>query len=265
MESKEESKVKLINDKWAVILPREHKEELDQDEEFLTLKSAEEERRLRFHDYDKIYEIPGLYEYVFYEELECCSPDTISGLLNTVIKRKNIDPKELRDLDVGAGNGMAAEALQQQLGIDKHLGIDINPEAKMAAERDRSGIYQDYLAADLTDLTEDEKKRIREFNPNLMLCVAALGFGDIPGLAFVNGYNFVENGGLIAFNIRDVFLDKSNRSSEFANLIHRAIDEGIITVEEQITYRHRYALNGDELHYVGMIATKNKEIPADWV
>ncbi|MFW5697457.1 MAG: methyltransferase domain-containing protein [Fimbriimonadaceae bacterium] len=210
MESKEETKDKMINDKWSVILPRDHKNDLDQDEEFMTLKSGEEERRLRFHDYDKIYEIPGLYEYVFYEELECCSPDTISGLLNTVIKRKNINPKELRDLDVGAGNGMAAEALQEQLGIAQHLGIDINPEAKMAAERDRAGIYQDYLAADLTDLSEEEKNRIREFSPNLMLCVAALGFGDIPGLAFVNGYNLVENGGLIAFNIRDVFLDKSN-------------------------------------------------------
>ena len=57
--------------------------ELAQDEEWFEVTVDGEPRRIRFHDYGAIYEIPGLYERLFYDVLECRSPQTVVGLLES--------------------------------------------------------------------------------------------------------------------------------------------------------------------------------------
>jgi hypothetical protein len=54
---------------------------LDQDVEWCRVTVGGETREVRFHDYDEIYAIPGLYEFLFYERLKCCSPEVACGLL----------------------------------------------------------------------------------------------------------------------------------------------------------------------------------------
>ena len=54
---------------------------LSQDEEYCLVVRDGEERKIRFHDYDEIYRIPGLYEYLFYDRLKCTSHDQVSSLL----------------------------------------------------------------------------------------------------------------------------------------------------------------------------------------
>ena len=49
--------------------------------------------RLRFHDYGSIYERPGLYEYLFYDLLECRSPERGVGLLAFNIKEEFLDAR----------------------------------------------------------------------------------------------------------------------------------------------------------------------------
>ena len=46
-----------------------------QDNEWCLVEVDGEQRRVRFHDYDEIYAIPGLYEELFHRCLECASPE----------------------------------------------------------------------------------------------------------------------------------------------------------------------------------------------
>ncbi|MFT5526854.1 MAG: hypothetical protein ACI9HK_004834, partial [Pirellulaceae bacterium] len=46
--------------------PQRPSHNLDQDEVAFLLIEGEQQRKLRFHDYDQIYLRPGLYEQVFY-------------------------------------------------------------------------------------------------------------------------------------------------------------------------------------------------------
>jgi len=48
---------------------------LDQDEEWCEILGSDgSQRRIRFHDYEDIFAIPGLYEHLFAERLCCDSP-----------------------------------------------------------------------------------------------------------------------------------------------------------------------------------------------
>ena len=167
--------------------------------------STASRRRIRFHDYHEIFKIPGLYEQLFYEELKCDSPRTIAGLIGEQVD--NDTAADLRVLDVGAGNGMVGEELDR-MGAKHIVGVDIIEEAAEAAERDRPGIYDDYFVVDLTDIPADDQRALEEHRFNCLTTVAALGFGDIPPEAFAAAYNLVEDGGLIAFNIKERFVDR---------------------------------------------------------
>jgi hypothetical protein len=55
--------------------------ELSQDEVFFYLLDGEERTKIRLHEYECIYRIPGLYEQVVYERLKCQSPSTVAEVL----------------------------------------------------------------------------------------------------------------------------------------------------------------------------------------
>lgn len=114
----------------------EEKDGMDQHEAWCEVNLEGEWKRFRFHDYDEIYQVPGLYETLFYRTLRCSSPAKVVGLLDELLSEYRQERDPLRAFDVGAGNGMVGEALQSA-GIRSILGLDILPEAKEAAERDR--------------------------------------------------------------------------------------------------------------------------------
>src|SRR5690606_3253866 len=107
------------------------------------------------------------------------SPRVVVDLLADALDRADASPEELRVLDLGAGNGMVGEQLAE-LGSGAIVGVDLLPEAKAAAERDRPGVYDAYYAVDLTDLEDDERAALERHDVNCLTCVAALGFDDIP-------------------------------------------------------------------------------------
>src|SRR4051794_24246771 len=168
---------------FVLHLPDDANRSADQDEEWFEVEHDGETRRLRFHDYAEIYSISGLYERLIYEELRCDSPRVIARLLSEELESRGVDPRELHVLDLGAGNGIVAEELQK-LGPDYFVGIDIIEEAAEAAERDRPGLYDDYVVADLMKLDRSTRKRLDDHQLNGFTCVAALGFGDIPPEVF---------------------------------------------------------------------------------
>lgn len=233
-------------------------ESMAQDAEWCEIREAGGWRRMRFHDYADIYERPGLYEYLFYDLLACQSPRRVVGLLAEV--RAELPQNEpLRVIDFGAGNGLVGKELRR-IGAVEVVGVDILPEARAAARRDLPGAYSDYLVADMTRPDEDLDRRLRALRPNALTCVAALGFGDIPPAAFANAYNLVEDGGWLAFNIKQDFLTGDDRSG-FQELIATIIEDGTMSVHVQTRYRHRNATNGDPIYYVALIGRKNREIP----
>jgi ubiquinone/menaquinone biosynthesis C-methylase UbiE len=233
----------------------EGRERLEQDHEWCTLSRDGDRERLRFHDYGRIYEVPGLYEHLFYTRLECESPQMVRSLLEGQLRRSGADPSDLSVIDVGAGNGMVGEELAD-MGAGKLIGVDLLAEAAAAAERDRPHVYEDYFVVDLTDLSDADLRALEAHDFNCLTTVAALGFGDIPPQAFAQAYNLVEDGGWVAFNIKEDFLEGDD-SSGFSRLIESLVETGRLEIGAKERYRHRYAVNGDELMYVAMVGVKH--------
>lgn len=248
---------------FEVMFPDRKGDSLDQDEEWCLVREGDTERKVRFHNYDEVYRTPGLYEYLFYEKLKCDSPSVVCSLLNDAIREARVDSSDLTVLDLGAGNGMVGEALQD-LGVDSVVGVDIIPEAAEAARRDRPDTYEDYYVVDMTAAPSSVREELREKEFNCLTTVAALGFGDIPPDAFAEAFNLVRKGGWVAFNIKDAFLDDAD-SSGFSDLIGRLLDENRLDVISSRRYRHRLSIAGDPLYYTAFVARKIGDVPRAWL
>jgi SAM-dependent methyltransferase len=208
----------------------------------------------RFHDYDRIFEVPGLYEKIFYDVLACDSPRFMVGLLADALAGTGASAGELRVLDLGAGNGIMAEELAA-IGVRHSVGVDILPEAKEAAERDRPGLYADYHVADLTALPAAQREELAAHRLNALTVVAALGFGDIPPQAFRTAYDLVDDGGWIVLTIKDAFLEETDTSG-FGGMIGESMRSGALEVVRRERFQHRLATDRSPLLYEGIVARK---------
>jgi SAM-dependent methyltransferase len=246
---------------YEVTLPTQASSDFDQDQEWCEIVVGGEKRRIRFHDYHEIYSIPGLYEHLFYELLECDSPRAVTELLGQQLRESGRDAATLRVLEVGAGNGMVGRELNE-LGVSTIVGVDIIDEARMAAERDRPGVYEDYLVLDLTEIPADTRRELEAKDFNCLVTVAALGFGDIPPNAFAEAYNLVEKGGLVVFNIKEDFIADGDGSG-FSRLIKQGLDDGALEIRSQRRYQHRLSVAGEPLYYVAIVAEKRADLPIE--
>ena len=250
--------VRSIGSDFVLRLPDEASATASQDEEWCEVEVDGTTRRLRFHDYSDIYSIPGLYERLIYERLGCQSPRVIAALLRDELASRDADPGALRVLDLGAGNGIVAEELAE-VGVERFVGVDIIPEAALAAERDRPGLYDEYVVADLLDAGSGAGERLRAHRPNALTCVAALGFGDIPPEVFCEALRHVEMGALVAYTIKDAFLGAKDESG-FSELVERLERDGSLVTITRERYQHRLNWAGQALHYVAVLAEKRGEV-----
>ncbi|MGH3838188.1 MAG: methyltransferase domain-containing protein, partial [Pseudonocardiaceae bacterium] len=184
-------------------------------------------------------------------------------LLARVLAKLGTEPGELRVLDVGAGNGIVGEELRE-LGVGAVYGIDILKEAATAAHRDRPGVYERYLVADLTDLAREERDTLAGADLNTMTTVAALGFDDMPPHAFAVAYNLISTPGLVAFTIKEDFVATRDLSG-FSSLIRRMFDEEAIRPLAKKRYRHRMSVQGEPLYYVAFVAEKVSDVSQAWL
>ena len=236
---------------------------LDQDEEWCEARIGGLWQRVRFHDYRRIYRIPGLYENLFYDRLQCCSPQRVVHLLEDVLDDYPEEPEDLRVLDVGAGNGMVGEQLRE-IDVDSVVGVDIIDEARQATRRDRPEVYDDYHVADLTDLPEQQEHHLREAELNCLTTVAALGFGDVPARAFTRALDLIETPGWLAFNIKEEFI-RDDDDTGFCRLIRRLNQDGIIRTEVYWRYCHRLTITGEPLYYAAMVARKLRDVTDEYL
>lgn len=237
---------------------------LAQDEAHFTIvETTGVQTQLRFHDYDEIYKRPGLYEQLFYDRLKCVSPEKTVSILRHALSGEPWLFNELRVLDLGAGNGMVGEELQKQ-GVARIVGVDISAAAAIAVERDRPGVYDANYAMDMANMTAAQREELAGWRFNCMVSVAALGFGDIPVRVFAEAYNLVDNGGWIAFNIKETFLDNRDTSG-FSVFIKNLILSEYLDIYHMERYRHRLSLDGRPLYYFGVACRKAGAIPESMI
>jgi Methyltransferase domain len=239
-------------------IPKHLVDEPDQDEEWCEVVTNDKKQRIRFHDYEEVFDIPGLYEKLFYDTLECCSPGYVVNLLEDVANEWDTELDSFKVLDVGAGNGMVGDELHHR-GVNKIVGIDIIEEARHAALRDRPGVYADYRVANLTDLSGQDEAELRNHKLNCLTTVAALGYGDIPPSAFLKALDLISTPGWAAFNIKEDFLH-ANDHSGFSHLIRQLIQQEHIQPHCYRRYRHRVSIAGEPLFYIAMIVKKCKPV-----
>lgn len=232
-----------------------------QDEEWCVVRLDDGWESIRFHDYDRLFSVPGLYEYLIYDTLRCDSPATVSRLLAEALDADGDRADRLRVLDLGAGNGMVGEELAA-IGVKTLVGVDIIESAAEATERDRPGLYTNYHVVDMTCLNPAQQRELESYRFNCLTCVAALGFGDIPTRAFAAAYNLIASDGWVAFNIKEDFLTDGDDSG-FARMIRRMIADGTVQIAARHRYRHRFGTNREPLYYVAMVARKRRNIDPD--
>jgi hypothetical protein len=242
---------------YQITFPDTHKC-MEQDEEWVILENGEDSKKIRLHDYADLYSIPGLYEELVYKKLKCNSPNVVCDMLKEELEKAGAKQDGFRVLDFGAGNGIVGECIDDRLDCTTKIGIDIIPEARKAVLRDRPYIYDDYYVMDLADLGENEEKILVNYNFNVLVTVAALGFNDIPTRAFINAFNLLKKGSWVAFNIKDKFLS-DNDTTGFHDTIHTMTSNSLEILKTK-RYRHRFALNGESLYYVAVVGRKLKNV-----
>jgi SAM-dependent methyltransferase len=236
---------------------------LQQDEEWAVVRVGGQWRRIRLHDYNEVYDVPGLYEKWIYEVFQCKSPQMVRRLLQLALKKAGVSGEDLTVLDLGAGNGCVAEEFLH-LGAARFVGVDIHPEAAMAADRDRPGLYDDFVIGDMVNLPPDGQATLDRYEFNCLSCVAALGFSDIPPAVFAAAYNNINNDGWIAFTIKTDFVDGSAPSG-FSKLIDRLMLRDKLSLVTRETFTHRISTDGKPLMYDAFIGRKRDDVPEDWV
>ncbi|MEW5251276.1 class I SAM-dependent DNA methyltransferase [Microbulbifer sp. 2201CG32-9] len=247
-----------MNKRHRIQFPKNEMTTKSQEEAYFYLQDSSGSRKIRFHDYNEIYQIPGLYEQIFYDRLKCISPAKVASILEAAIRQSSENFSELRVLDFGAGNGMMGEELKK-CGISRLVGVDIISEAYAATVRDRPGTYDAYHIQDFTDLDFDVRKEIASWDFNCMVTVAALGFGDIPVKAFLEAFNTIGAKGWVAFNIKDTFFAE-NDSTGFSRMTRELIFSEHLDVYHIERYRHRLSIDGEPLYYFAIAGRKNTDV-----
>ena len=237
--------------------------ELGQDEVYFYLSDGESREKIRLHNYDRIFEVPGLYEQVVYERLKCQSPTTVVNVLRYAVSQSQQQLNELRVLDLGAGNGIVGEEVKKQ-GVARLVGVDIIPEALAATERDRPGVYDAYYVRDFTSLSDSERDELKSWSLDCLVSVAALGFGDIPAQAFVEAFNIISSDGWIAFNVKETFLDRDDDSG-FSQLVRGLIFSKYFHLYHLQRYRHRFSIEGEPLYYFALGGKKSADVPSSFI
>jgi SAM-dependent methyltransferase len=248
-----------MKQRHRIQFPKAELTNLNQDEAYFYLQGSGGKRKIRFHDYDEIYQIEGLYEQIFYDRLKCTSPSKVAAILESAVKQYQDNFTELRILDLGAGNGMMGEALKKH-GVSRLIGVDIIPEAYDATIRDRPGLYDAYYVEDFTKLDDDKKEEIISWQCDCLVTVAALGFGDIPAKAFIEAFNIIKSEAWVAFNIKDTFFDISDDSG-FSKMIRELIFSKYLDVYYIERYRHRLSIEGEPLYYFAITGWKTSDVP----
>lgn len=253
----------VMRPRYRIQFPPDDVRTLGQDEVYFYLVEGGERRKIRLHDYGEMYSVPGLYEQVVYERLKCQSPSKVRDVLISTVRQGDQRFTERRVLDFGAGNGMAGEVIHEE-GVARLVGVDIIPEARAAAERDRPEVYDAFYVADFCKLSAEEHEELSSWSFDCLVTVAALGFGDIPPRAFMEAFNLIDRHGWVAFNIKETFLDRSDTTG-FSRLIRELMFSRFLKLSHLERYRHRLSADGKPIYYYAFGGQKLGHVPEEFL
>ena len=209
------------------------------------------EATLKTHQYGEIYKVPGLYEFIFYETLQCRSHTFMVGMLEKALRQEeNNGLLKSTFLDFGAGTGLVGEELRK-IGVERIIGLDILPRAMEAYQTAGGTSYEIYLIDNMSNPKKQTVQTIMEYGPHVAITVSALGFNDVPAVAFNNVLSFLAPNDLFAFNLCSKILE--NGQAEYNEVISAL--EGCRKVEflDKQKYVHRYSPGGKEILYHGFV------------
>ncbi len=224
------------------------------DERFVVRHPDGTEQRIRVKDYALIYPVPGLYEEVVQDRLECASPRLIVERLADAVRAAEQDPGGVRVLDVGAGNGVIGEGLRDA-GFRVPVGSDALVEAREAAERDRPGLYAEYVIDDGTpDAFEDLAGAVRRHELNALTCASALGPGHIPIERLSAIWGLLPGGSLIALTASTALVADWGGPQVALNAV--SDDDAPTALLHHETFRHRLLMDGGSVDYDVIVGRK---------
>jgi len=197
--------------------------------------------RVRVQDYERVYAIPGLYEAIVMDTLRCRSPDRVASMLASAARSLGRTEPPLRVFDLGAGNGVAGEALARR-GLRPVVALDIEPAARVAALRDRPDIYDTYLTADVLSLTAAQRHAIRALMPNALACVGAIGLDHVPPAALPAALELLAADSLLAYTIAAA--SAGTDAAEISTRLRAIEDQWRIDELARVRYRHRLTVTG---------------------
>jgi hypothetical protein len=207
------------------------------------------------HDYETIYKIPGLYERLIVEALQCVSHEVMPTLLAQTVAQSGTRMTDLNVLDFGAGSGLVGVVLAR-LGVKRIFGLDIVPEARSATLRDHPNIYHAYIIGDICRLEPADQAVLSRLKPNCMISVSAIGLGaHISPTALTCAINLMPPGSWIAFNLNASFLDPDSRTG-YAVAFEQLTSSTQLVIHVQHTYQHRILTDGSPLFYTAIIGQK---------
>jgi hypothetical protein len=207
-------------------------------------------QRLTMHDYGRVYAIPGLYEEVVQRRLGCATPDRVAALLARGAAALGRDLADVRVLDLGAGNGVSGEAIATA-GMRPVVAIDIEPAARPATLRDRPGLYDLVLSANVAALTPRDAAAVRALRPNALALVGALGNDHVGVEALRAAALLLQPDALVAYT-RPEYEDDAALLTALARL-------GDVTELARERYVHRRTVSGGIRTWEATVVSLNLE------
>ena len=226
-------------------------------EEFFWISQNGQERKVKLHDYVEMYRIPHLYEYMM-EKLQAQSHNVLADLLIDQVRQTGRSVEDLVILEVGAGSGMVGKALTDR-GVKSIVGVDILPEAAVAAAREYPEVYENYYVEDLSQLSSKTWEDLSNRGFNCILCGSALGFNHIPASAWSTAYNLILPNSLVAFNVQKERWEDKGKDS-FLEWHPWVADNNILEIALTHKYQHRFYMDQRSLEYVAIIGEKQANI-----
>jgi SAM-dependent methyltransferase len=203
---------------------------------------------VHLHDYARIYAIPGLYEHVVQEQLQCRSPQVAADGFLRAAARVGADPASMAVLDVGAGTGLVGELVRRG-GVKLVVGVDALPAARTACLRDRPGVYAEYLIGDLASADSTElRAELREHKPGGLVAAGAFGGTHAPPAALINALALLPPAAPVALTIDERWMDTSDPDG-FGRAVDRLVDQGDLDVFERTRFKHRVTTTGEPIFY----------------
>ena len=213
------------------------------DGEYIALSEHE---LVHLHEYTRIYAVPGLYEHVVQDRLQCTSPQVAAAGFLRAAARLGAEPDAMTVLDVGAGTGSVGELVRRG-GVARVVGVDSLPAARAASLRDRPGVYADYVIGDF--LRPDTlREALRPYALGGLVSAGAFGGTHATPQALDNALALLPPGAPVAFTIHEQWMDATDPDG-FGTAIEGLVADGRLTVLERTRFQHRVTTTGEPIFY----------------